>query len=74
MTALVLSLVAHLARAQAPAAPAPPPAHLPERRRRGSCRYTADAWGDRLVGYDGERRVSWVERLDRPVVAADRLG
>jgi hypothetical protein len=37
-----------------------------ERRRPGAVAYHADAYGDRLVGYDGARRVSWVERLDRP--------
>jgi len=47
-----------------------PPAEVGERtdrRRRGFYAYHADAWGDRLVGYDGTRRECWVERLDRPV-------
>jgi len=54
-------------REPAPAPPPPPASSVPgERRRRGSCAYHVDAWGDRLVGYDGSRRESWVERLDRP--------
>ena len=50
-------------------APVPLPASaVPgDRRRPGSCAYHVDAWGDRLVGYDGSRRESWVVRLDRPV-------
>ena len=45
-------------------APAPPREAGEERRRSASCAYRADAFGDRLVGYDGARREAWVVRLD----------
>jgi hypothetical protein len=44
------------------APPSPPPV---ERRRRGYCAYRADAFGDRVEGYDGARRVAWVETVRR---------
>jgi hypothetical protein len=36
-----------------------------ERRRRAFCAYHAGASGDRVWGYDGARRVAWVERVER---------
>ncbi len=81
---MAAALLALLGRALRPApaigappgsapAPQPPRAGGRERRRRGSCEYHADGWGDRLVGYDGARREAWVVRLDRPVELRSRV-
>jgi hypothetical protein len=49
-----------------PGAAGPPPGPPPiERRRRDSCVYRADVFGDRVEGYDGTRRVAWLEAVAR---------